>query len=196
MSGAQASIKARLLHSTRRVGLDYRRAMFSSIPLAGRAPGARESQGGGAPPGDCGPPGPPPPPRGYGPPGAPPAGGHGPPGAGGYGPPTPPFKPITGSAATMAMHALTIDPRTGLPRGEKAPASIAAVVALVCGILLCLGPFTGVPAIIAGVLGRKAAREFPQTVGGKGMATAGLVLGALNITLSLLVVSALALWHF
>ncbi len=39
---------------------------------------------------------------------------------------------------------MTIDPKTGLPRGEKPPASTAAVVALVCGILLCLGPFTGV----------------------------------------------------
>ena len=83
-------------------------------------------------------------------------GGYAPPG--GYGPPGraatarrvrvamarrpagPPGKPITGSAATMAMHAMTIDPKTGLPRGEKAPASTAAVVALVCGILLCLGP--------------------------------------------------------
>ena len=94
----------------------------------------------------------------------------------------------------MAMHAMTIDPNTGLPRGEKAPASTAAVVALVCGILLCLGPFTGIPAIIAGVLGRKAAREFPQTVGGSGMATAGLALGLVNVTLSL-VVTALAVWR-
>jgi len=94
----------------------------------------------------------------------------------------------------MAMHAMTIDPNTGLPRGEKAPASTAAVVALVCGILLCLGPFTGIPAIIAGVLGRKAAREFPQTVGGSGMATAGLALGLVNVTLSL-VATALAVWR-
>ncbi len=90
----------------------------------------------------------------------------------------------------MAIHAMTIDPKTGLPRGEKAPASTAAVVALVCGILLCFGPFTGIPAIIAGVLGRKAAREFPQNVGGGGMATAGLVLGIVNVTLSLIATAA------
>jgi hypothetical protein len=95
----------------------------------------------------------------------------------------------------MAMHAMTIDPRTGLPRGEKPPASTAAVVALVCGILLCLGPFTGIPAIVAGVLGRKAAREFPQTVGGHGMATAGLALGIVNLVLSLFA-TALAIWQF
>jgi len=95
----------------------------------------------------------------------------------------------------MAMHAMTIDPTTGLPRGEKAPASMAAVIALVCGILLCLGPFTGIPAIIAGVLGRKAAREHPQTVGGRRMATAGLVLGCGNLLLSLLM-TAVAIWQF
>ena len=182
--------------------------MFSSIAPADRGPGARLTQGGGAPPpGGYGPPGAPPggygppgaPPGGYGPPGAPPGGGYGPPGSGyggggGHPPGAPPAKPITGSAATMAMHALTIDPNTGLPRGEKPPASTAAVVSLVCGILLCLGPFTGIPAIIAGVLGRKAAREAPQTVGGGGMATAGLALGLVNVALSL-IATAFAIWQ-
>src|SRR3954452_19282896 len=130
--------------------------MFSLIPDASSAapPSGTWAQHGGPPPGGYGPPGlggyGPPGPGGYGPPGP---GGYGPPGPGGYGPPA---KPITGSAATMALHAMTIDPKTGLPRGEKPPASTAAVVALVCGILLCLGPFTGIPAIIAGVLARKA----------------------------------------
>ena len=86
----------------------------------------------------------------------------------------------------MALHAMTIDPTTGLPRGEKPPASTAAVVALVCGILLCLGPFTGIPAIVAGLLARKAARQHPQSVGGSGMALAGIILGILNLPLSVL----------
>ena len=105
--------------------------------------------------------------------GAPPPGGYGPPG-----------KPITGSAATMAIHAMTIDPKTGLPRGEKPPASTAAVVALVCGILLCLGPFTGIPAIIAGVIARKAVRRTPHVVGGGRMALAGILLGIFNLILT------------
>jgi hypothetical protein len=84
----------------------------------------------------------------------------------------------------MAMHAMTIDPKTGLPRGEKLPASTEAVVSLVCGILLCLGPFTGVPAIIAGLLARKAVRQRPHAVGGAAMATAGIALGTLNLVLS------------
>jgi len=81
----------------------------------------------------------------------------------------------------MALHALTIDPRTGLPRGEKPPASTASVLALVCGILLCLGPLTGVTAVIAGLVARRAARERPAEVGGGGMALAGILLGCLNL---------------
>ena len=92
------------------------------------------------------------------------------------------------------MHAMTIDPTTGLPRGEKPPASMAAVVALVCGILLCLGPFTGIPAIVAGVLGRKAARESPHSVGGTRMATAGLILGVVNVTLSIIAIT-IGVWQ-
>jgi hypothetical protein len=104
------------------------------------------------------------------PPGVPPGGGRGP-------------KPITGSPETMALHALTIDPKTGLPRGEKPPASTVSVVAFVCGILLCLGPITGTSAIIAGVLGRRAARARPYEVGGAGLALAGIILGVLNLVL-------------
>ena len=84
----------------------------------------------------------------------------------------------------MAVHAMTIDPRTGLPQGEKPPASPASVVALVCGVLLCLGPLTGVPAIIAGFIARKAAKQDPNGTGGARMAVAGIVLGALNLLIS------------
>jgi hypothetical protein len=79
------------------------------------------------------------------------------------------------------MHQMTIDPNTGLPRGEKPPASTASVVALVAGLLLCLGPLTGIPAIIAGFLGLSAVKKDPNGTGGKGMAIAGIVLGALNL---------------
>ncbi|MGC4094712.1 MAG: DUF4190 domain-containing protein [Polyangiaceae bacterium] len=124
-------------------------------------------------------------PGGYGyPPGAPAGGGGGgvPPGPPGARPP----KPITGSPETMALHAMSIDPRTGLPRGEKPPASTAAVVALICGILLCLGPLTGVSALIAGGVALKASRARPQEVGGAGLAWVGIALGCLNLVLSAL----------
>jgi len=68
-------------------------------------------------------------------------------------------------------------------------------VSLVCGILLCLGPLTALPAIVAGVLAHKAANDQPRTVSGRGMGTAGIVLGILNLMLSVIVLS-LAIWEF
>jgi hypothetical protein len=93
----------------------------------------------------------------------------------------------------MALHAMTIDPKTGLPRGEKPPAGPAAVVSLVCGILICLGPFTGISAIIAGLFAMDAVRRHPQTIGGARMAQAGIALGIVNLVLSALLV---AFWVF
>lgn len=86
----------------------------------------------------------------------------------------------------MALHAMTIDPKTGLPKGEKPPASPAAVLSLVCGILLCLGPLTGLTAIVAGLVARGQAQRRPAHVGGAGMALAGILLGVLNLFLSVI----------
>jgi hypothetical protein len=76
---------------------------------------------------------------------------------------------------------MTIDPQTGLPKGEKPPASTAAVVALVCGVLLCLGPLTAFPAIVAGFIARKNIKQAPNALGGANMALAGIILGVLNL---------------
>jgi hypothetical protein len=119
------------------------------------------------------------PPGGYGR-GGPPPQGYGPP----HQQPSPAHKPITGSAETMALHAMTIDPKTGLPKGEKPPASPAAVLSLVCGMLLCLGPLTGLTAIGAGLVARGQAQHKPHAVGGRGMALFGILLGVLNLLLS------------
>jgi hypothetical protein len=78
---------------------------------------------------------------------------------------------------------MSIDPRTGLPRGEAPPASTASVVALVAGFLLCLGPIAGAVAVVAGILGRRAVSADPVRVGGGGLATAGIVLGIVNFLL-------------
>jgi hypothetical protein len=139
----------------------------------GPPPGAPPGGYGGPPGGYGGPPG------GYGPPAGPPGGFTPPPG--GFGPPQGGGKPITGGKQTIAMHQMSIDPTTGLPRGEKPPASNAAVISLVCGFLMCLGPLTGIPAIIAGIMARRAIKADPANVGGGGMAIAGIVLGILNL---------------
>lgn len=124
-----------------------------------------------------------------------PPGGYGPPRGGypgqGYAQPAStqaalPHKPITGSAETMALHAMTIDPKTGLPKGEKLPASPAAVLSLVCGVLLCLGPLTGLTAIVSGLVARGQAQRKPNAVGGQGMALVGILLGVFNLFLSTL----------
>ncbi len=83
----------------------------------------------------------------------------------------------------MALHAMTIDPKTGLPKGEKPPASPAAVLSLVCGILLCLGPLTGPMAIIAGLVARAQAQRKPSVLGGRSMAGIGIALGIVNVLL-------------
>jgi hypothetical protein len=86
----------------------------------------------------------------------------------------------------MAMHAMTIDPKTGLPKGEKPPATPAAVLSLVCGMLLCLGPVTGLAAIVSGLVARAQVQRRPTAIGGGTMATVGIVLGVLNLLLSTL----------
>jgi hypothetical protein len=124
----------------------------------------------------------------------PPPGGYGPPRGGypGYGPQghpgqaAPAQKPITGSAETMAMHAMTIDPKTGLPKGEKPPATPAAVLSLVCGVLLCLGPVTGLTAIVAGLVARAQVQRRPTVIGGGTMAAIGIALGIVNLLMSTL----------
>jgi hypothetical protein len=80
----------------------------------------------------------------------------------------------------MALHAMSIDPSTGLPIGERPPASTMAVVSLVLGVLLCL-PFAGVPGLITGLMAYLAARRNPTRVGGASMAMIGMGLGALNL---------------
>lgn len=61
-----------------------------------------------------------------------------------------------------------------------------AVAALVLGILtfVCLGPIAGILAIIFGFLGLKKAKEMGGT--GKGMATAGIILGVVGTILSII----------
>jgi uncharacterized protein DUF4190/zinc ribbon protein len=73
------------------------------------------------------------------------------------------------------------------------PNSVPAVVSLVCGILswLPILPVVGaICAIIAGHIARKQIRESGGRLGGSGMATAGLILGYLQIAVIILAICA------
>jgi hypothetical protein len=59
-------------------------------------------------------------------------------------------------------------------------AAIAALVMGIVSIIGCLGPITGIPAI---VVGRRATRDIdaaPQSLDGRGIATAGVVTGVIG----------------
>ncbi|MDY6793823.1 MAG: DUF4190 domain-containing protein [Actinomycetota bacterium] len=75
------------------------------------------------------------------------------------------------------------------PRGPRT--SAWSVASLMLGILsfLCLPFLAAVPAVVFGALAKREIKRSGGTKGGSGMATAGLVLGIVN--LSLLVISAL-----
>ena len=72
---------------------------------------------------------------------------------------------------------------------EPAPApapksSSLAIVSLVSGILgLCLPLLGGIVAVITGHMAKKEIRASGGTLGGNGLATAGLVLGYLEVVL-------------
>ena len=71
---------------------------------------------------------------------------------------------------------------------STAPNSTLAVISLVAGILgLTFFPLLGcIVAIITGLMARKEIKESLGTIGGDGMATAGLVLGFIGIGLGAL----------
>lgn len=58
---------------------------------------------------------------------------------------------------------------------------------------MCLGLFTGIPAIITGHIAYNRAKRFPLQFGGKGLATAGFILGYVSLAFTLLVLPAMLL---
>lgn len=58
-----------------------------------------------------------------------------------------------------------------------------AIASLVCGILsfLCCSVFTGIPAIVLGIMAINKEKTDPDRYTGKGMAIGGIVLGAVSI---------------
>ena len=60
-----------------------------------------------------------------------------------------------------------------------------AIGSLVCGILsfLCCSVFTGIPAIVMGIMALNKEKNDPLRYGGKGMAIGGIVLGSLSVVI-------------
>jgi hypothetical protein len=103
-------------------------------------------------------------------------------------PPAPPAPPVAPPTPPVAPPPTPTPPAPPTPYavGAPNPNNGMAVAALVLGILtfVCLGPIAGVLAIIFGFLGMKKANELGGT--GKGMAVAGLILGAVGTILSII----------
>ncbi|MEI7058089.1 DUF4190 domain-containing protein [Nocardioides sp. CCNWLW239] len=80
-------------------------------------------------------------------------------------------------------------PQYGAPApGQPAGNSKKALWAMILGILslICCGIFTGIPALI---LGKQAQGEIDASggaIGGRGMATAGFILGIISIAVTIL----------
>lgn len=78
------------------------------------------------------------------------------------------------------------------PRGVPAPG--AATASLVLGILslVCLGPLTGIPAIICGHLARRKIARSGGALDGAGTALAGLIMGYVSLATLILILPLLA----
>lgn len=65
-----------------------------------------------------------------------------------------------------------------------------AIVSLVSGILglVCCGALAGVVALITGYMAKNNADSNPSVYGGRGMAVAGMIMGAISIVLTIIVV--------
>ncbi len=129
-------------------------------------------QSGGTPP-------PPPPPGGYQAPGQ---GGYGDQGYGqqgygqGYGQGQPPSYPPQPPGAPGGY---------GQPQ-QTSPLAIVSLVLGIVGFLCCTFFVLGIGAVVTGFLARKQIAESQGRLKGQGMATAGLVLGAVGIVLAVL----------
>lgn len=87
------------------------------------------------------------------------------------------------------INALLLGPSAAAPAAPPLPSpappgrlrSGLAITSLVFGLILCLGPLTGLPAIICGHIAHARARRSPREFGGAGLAIAGFILGYINI---------------
>lgn len=62
-----------------------------------------------------------------------------------------------------------------LPR--KSGLAVASLILGICGIVLCLGPLAGIPAVVCGHMALSRIRKSAGAMSGQGLAIAGLVTG-------------------
>ena len=86
---------------------------------------------------------------------------------GAWKPPPPPYSPPK-------------QPSQGLALGSM----ITGIIGLVAGA--CLGPIPGIVAVVLGVSALSQIKKSPEEVGGKPFATAGIIMGAINIVFFIL----------
>jgi len=74
------------------------------------------------------------------------------------------------------------------PAGSDGENKTLAIVSLVLGILsiVCCGFLTGVPAIVVGYIAKNKVAENPREFGGSGLATGGIITGAIGTVLGIL----------
>jgi len=98
---------------------------------------------------------------------------------------------LQGLFATFPSTA-TPAPISALPAGVPGKLEKGlAVTSLVLGILslVCLGPLTGVPAIICGHIAHGRSRRSPAQYGGAGMAIAGFAMGYASLALTIIMLA-------
>jgi len=79
------------------------------------------------------------------------------------------------------------------PDVETNRLAVASLVLGLSAVLLFLGPVSGVPAVCCGVAALRQFRRYPGAFTGRGMATAGIVLGCAATVLAL---AAAVIWFW
>jgi competence protein ComGC len=67
--------------------------------------------------------------------------------------------------------------------GERSGLALASMLLGICGIVLCLGPLAGIPAVICGHVAHSRINRSGGALTGSGMAITGLVTGYVSIAL-------------
>jgi prepilin-type processing-associated H-X9-DG protein len=85
------------------------------------------------------------------------------------------------------MSELDVPPVPGSP-AEKAPTktsglAVWSLVLGIAGIALCLGPLTGIPALIMGIIALKNIRSSGGRLAGEGMAMGGVITGGISFVM-------------